>query len=261
MSTWYALLVGVAVGCCLAGEARPGEPAERTVTVSATGQATARPDTMYVRFIAEGSADAAAEALKECRKNAEEAAKAIAALNVENAAVERKMYRFGGAESAIRFGARDGAEAGAKARVAQLLEVKVRKIQGKKQEELAEVLAKVIDAAAKAGLELADALHERMTGEVGPAAVEYALEDAGALREKALKDALARAKATLESLGLKVGKLKSVDCNARELAESPALWAGTASARGPKEEKAAFSASPDEVTVTATLTVTHEISE
>jgi len=261
MGTRYALLAGVAAGLCLAAKARPAEPAERTVTVNATGLATARPDTMYVRFVSEAGADAAAEALKECRKNAEEAAKAVAALNVENAAVERKMYRFGGAESAMRLGGRDQGEAGGKARVAQLIEVRIGKIQGKKQEELAETLARVIDAATKAGVELADSLHERMTGEAGPAAVEYALEDASALREKALKDALAKAKATLEGLGLKVGRLKSVDCSAREALENPAAWMGAAPAQGPREAKAAFSSSPDEVAVTASVTVTHEIGE
>jgi uncharacterized protein YggE len=269
-----AALASVLALVCVPLAVSAGEPSTASVTVHATGQASARPDTMYVRLMAEAGADTAVEARKKCAKNAEEVAKAVGALNLPNAAVASKACRFIGSAGAGMVGMpADGIDVGeapvGASRAVQVVEIKIAGIQDKKREELAEMLAKIVDAAGKLEVRLAagasSAFEARMMGgESGPAAVEYAVADISALRDKALKEAMAQAKVTLaslEGLGVKVGKLRGVVCSGREDYEYVSPWSASRSGRSRIVGKSAFSTDPEEVVVSASLTVTHDIAE
>lgn len=261
-----ALVVSLGAEATRAGEAGSKGLPERTITVTVTGQASAKPNAMHIRLVSQATAGTASDALKQCKKKADSAVQAIKALSIKDSAVERKMYEFSHPSSGNPYVMRQPAVQTAGTKVSQAIEFKLRGIQGKKQEELAATIAKVLDAANKAGVGLAEvsAFQARVTGGGEAVGVRYALEDATPLREKALKDALNRSKvalANLEKSGVKIGKLKSIAYNSQSVLGAAGLYLALGLGEKRKEEKAAYSSSPQEVTASVPLSLAYEIKD
>lgn len=233
------------------------------LTIKVTGEAKGKPDTMYVTLAADATAGNAADAFQQCKQKADAAAKAIEDLKIPNSEVIREVYEFS-SPAGNMYGMPQSPVVPSGTRVSQTLKVKVTLSGDLAVEELAGTISRVLDVANKTGVGFTPASPARMqvTGEPTITPVTYALEDATAIRMKAVANGLARAKEIKETLitsGVKVGKLLGVKYDQTTRNRRSAFWpAGVPGSQMPSD-KSAVSSSPKEVTVYCSMSYTYKV--
>lgn len=234
------------------------------VTITATGEAKGRPDTMYVTLAAEAIAGNATDAFQQCKQKSDAAAKAIVDLKVPNSEVVREMYEFSSPAAGNPYGMAQPSAVPAGTKVSQVLKVKVALNKKVAMDKLAEIVARVLDAANKTGVGFKQRSQwpVQVTGQTTVTPVTYVLKDATALKKRAVADSLSKAseiKETLARSGVKAGKLIGVAYAQTLQGQWPAFWqAASANAQQP-DAKSAVSSSPEEITVRCSITYTYEV--
>lgn len=236
------------------------------VTITATGEAKGRPDTMYVTLAAEAIAGNAADAFQQCKQKADAAAKAIVDLKVPNSEVVREMYGFSSPDTGNPYGMLQPSAVPAGTKVSQVLKVKVALNNTVAMDKLAETVAGVLDAANKTGVgfKQMSQWQAQVSGQPTITPVTYVLEDGTALRRKAVADSLSKAneiKGTLATSGVKAGKLIGVAYSQGTQSQWPAFWQAALAESTKPDSKSAVSSSPEEITVYASMTYTYEVEQ
>lgn len=246
--------------------ATPDSGTSNNVTITVTGEAKGRPDTMYIDLASDATAGNAADAFQQCKQKADTAVAAITALAIPDSEITRKMYEFTSATAGAQYGFVQPTAAPAGTRAFQVIEVKIQLGQETEAADLASTISRVLDAANKAGVAFKQPTpwQAQFTGEATVSPVRYVLEDATDVRDKAIADSFAKAsqlKATMAESGMKMGKLVGVQYAQTAMTGSVASWATIVGASWAPSQKAASSSSPDEVTVNCTLTFTYDVEQ
>ena len=259
-----ALALGVGISPILGQTMTERDPGEH-VMITATGEAKGKPDLMILELAAEATAGNASDALSQCRSKADVACAAIAALGIQGAEVVREMYEFSSPTAGSPYGMMQPAPTPAGTKASQIIKVKVRLGDAIDSESLAKTIAQVLDAANKAGVGFrpAPAWQAQVTGRATSSPVTYVLEDATALRMKAIDDCLAKVgqiKSALARSGSKPGKLIRIAYAQNSATRMTNPW--MAAAGGATSTSAsANSNSPTEITVHATLNLRFSVQE
>ena len=246
------------------GQVSEGVTPGRNLTITVTGKAKGKPDAMYIELASEATAGNAADAFQQCKQKADAAAKAIAALKNPDSQVLRKMYEFSSPTAGNPYGVMQPTAAPAGTKVTQVIEVKVKMGDARAIDQLAATISRVFDAANKAGVGFRQASPwpVQVSGQAANAPVKYVLEDATALRKAAIADSVRMAGQVKEALAkssVTGGKLLGVRYSKLGVTDQAALWATIAAGSATTDQKSATSLSPEEVTVSCSLTFTYEV--
>ena len=131
---------------------------------------------------------------------------------------------------------------------------------------LADVISSVLDAASRNGVGFKQLSQRQalMSGQAGVNFVQYVLEDATALRRKAVADSLSKAneiKGTLAKSGVKAGKMIGVSYSR----DREGMWPEFLQAAGMETQQtegiSAVSSSPDQVIVHCFISYTYEVEQ
>ena len=235
------------------------------VTITVTGEAKGKPDLMVLELASEATAGNAGDALSQCRSKADKACEAIVALRIQGAEVIREMYEFSSPTAGTPYGMMQSASTPAGTKASQIIKVKVRLGEAINTKTLAETISRVLDAANKAGVGFRPppAWQAQVTGQAAASPVTYVLEDATALRMKAIDDCLAKVaqiKNALANSGMKPGKIVGIEYNQTDVTCMTNPWMAVA-AGATRESASATSTSPNEITVRITLNLRFSFQE
>lgn len=235
------------------------------ITITVTGEAKGTPELMVLELASEATAGSASDALSQCKAKADVAFEAIVALGIQGAEVIREMYEFSSPTAGTPFSMMQSAPTPAGTKASQVIKVKVRLGEAIKTETLAETISQVLDAANKAGVGFSRAMAWRaqVTGEATSSPVTYVLEDATALRMKAVDDCLAKVaqiKSALANSGVKAGKLVGIGYHQGNATSMTNPWMALAGC-APPELASATSTSPTEITVRTSLNLRFSVQE
>lgn len=249
-----------ALGQTLA-EKNPGEH----ITITVTGEAKGKPDLMVLELVSEATAGNASDALSQCKSKADLACEAVAALGIQNAEVIREMYEFSSPNAATPYNMMQSTPTLAGMKASQLIKFKLRLGEGSSTANLADTISQVLDAANKAGVGFRQAATWRaqVTGSATASPVHYVLEDATALRMKAIDDCLGRVaqiKSALANSGVKPGKLVGIGYHQTNMSSTANPWTAVA-AGATCDSNSAMSTSPDEITLCTSLTLRFSVQE
>ncbi len=238
----------------------PGE----NLTITVTGEAKGKPDTMYIELASEATAGNAVDAFQQCKQKADAAANAIAAMKIPNSEVLRDMYEFSSPTAGNPYAVMQPTATPSGTRVSQAIKVKVQMGDPSSMDELAETISQVFDAANKAGvgLQQASPWGAQVMGRTAVGPVKYVLEDATVLRKKAIADALQKANEMKDNLiasGLSAGRLVGMTYSQVGQTGAIALWQGATLGKDVLGEESASSTTPKEVTVRCSLVFTYKI--
>lgn len=265
----HFLIVAAVVFCAgitpVLGQASAEKNSSEYVTLMVTGEAKGKPDLMILELASEATAGNASDALAQCRSKADAASEAIAALSIQGAEVIREMYDFSSPTANTPYGMMQSAPTPAGTRASQVIKVKVKLGEASNTETLARTISRILDAANKAGVGFgqAPAWQAQVTGRASTSSVTYMLEDATALRMKAIDDCLVKAaqiKTALANSGVKAGRLVGIgyhQANVTMLANPWMAGAGGATS----DSESATSTAPNEITVRISLNVKFSIQE
>ncbi len=157
------------------------------VWVSGEGKATAAPDILFLTLGVEAQAKSVGEAQSTSREAMSRVRQAISANGIENKDIQTVSYNI---QPVYQYNQRENKQELIGYRVSDRISVKVRNIQ---------IAGKVIDAAAEAG-----------GNAIRIDSISFGIDDPAPLRnqarEKAVKDAMAKAKQMAELAGVKLGK-------------------------------------------------------
>ncbi len=259
----HSLLMAV-FGSCVSvspvlGQASAEKNCGDHVSITVTGEATGKPDLMVLELVSDATAGNASDALSQCRSKADAASQAIAALSIQGAEVIREMYEFSSPTAASPYNMMQSVPTPAGTRASQIIKVKVRLAKARDTESLAKTISKVLDAANKAGVGFrqAAAWQAQVTGQGTTSAVTYVLEDASALRLKAIDDCLdrvAQIKSALANSGVDPGELVGIGYHQTSPIGMANPWMAVAGGASSKSDSAT-STSPSEITVRTSLTL------
>jgi len=201
-----------------------------------------------------------------CKKKADAAVKAINDLKIPNSKILREMYEFSSPAAANPYGVPQPAAVPAGTRVSQVLKLKVALDKGAGMDKLAGIVSRVLDAANKAGVGFKQMSQWQMqvTGRTTVTPVTYVLEDATALRKKAVADSLSKAgaiKGALAASGVKAGKLVGVAYAQPPQGQWAVAWQTAVAGAQMRDGKSAVSSSPEEVTVYCSMSYTYEVEQ
>lgn len=248
------------------GEVGSDRACGEDLAIMVTGQAKGKPDTMYLELASEATAGNSADAFEQCKQKAEAAAKAIADLGIPDSEIVREMYEFSSPTAGAAFAAVQPTAVPAGTKVSQVIKVKVKMSRMSGMDKLADTISRVFDAANKAGVgfKQPSPWQVQVTGQSTTTPVRYVLEDATALMKDAIADSVGKAsdvKDALAKSGVQAGKLLGIRYSQIGRANPAAYWlAGAADIAGPGE-RSASSSSPEEVTVSCSLTFRYEVAQ
>lgn len=235
------------------------------LTITVTGEATGKPDTMYVTLAAEATAGNAADAFQQCKQKADAAAKAIEDLKIPNSKVVRQMSEFSSPTAGNPYGLPQPSAVPSGTKVSQILKVKVALDEQLAMDELAAIVSRVLDTANKTGVGFnrMPQWQAQVSGQTTVSPVTYVLEDATALRKRAIADSLSKAReirGTLATAGVKAGKLIGVAYDQTPQGQWPVFWATVgADPQRVDGKESAVSSSPGKVTVYCSVSYTYEV--
>lgn len=262
--TRRVFLLSVMVGVSLVAGGGRVVAACDNLTITVTGKAEGKPDTMYIMLSAEATAGNAVDALQQCKQKADAATQAINDLKIANTTVVREMYLFASPASGTPYGMSSATTVPTGTKVSQLLKVKVKLGKSFEQAQLATTVSRVLDAANKKGVgfKARSRWQAQMSGQKVVTPVTYVLEDATELNKKALANALDKAndtRETLETLGIKMGSLVKLGYVNASSAQTTVFWQAASKDKSLEADKSAVSSSPKEVTVSCSLTLAYKI--
>ena len=248
------------------GQVYAGKPHAENLTITVTGEAKGKPDTMYVTLAADATAGNAADAFQQCKQKADAAAKAIEDLKIPNSEVLREMYKFSSPAGNIMYGLAGQSAVPSGTKVSQVLKVKIALDEELGMEKLAGTVSRVLDVANKTGVGFTQVSpwQVQATGQTTVTPVTYVLEDATALRMKAVADGLSRAREIKKSLatsGVKAGRLIGVAYAQTPPRQWPVFWPTAGADTQMPDGKSAVSSSPDEITVYSSMSYTYKVEQ
>jgi uncharacterized protein YggE len=206
------------------------------ITVSATGEAKAKPTQVELNLTAAGSAELAGDAMVKYRDALRRMTSAFEALKMENLEVTEQGLSYSEANSAgqaaalAAFGGGTAPAAKPQVQISRGLQLVLKQIEQLPEQALMEKIARILDTAKDSGASQGAPANARMAmimasmgvGQSGDLGVTFVVEDADAVRQRAYEDAFAQARARAQRLaslaGVKLGPVLSVE----EDAPSPA---------------------------------------
>ena len=233
------------------------------LSITVMGKSTGQPDTMKITLSSSGTAGTASDALQQCAQKTDSAVKAVQELGIDNMDVEVSMCQFSSPVAAASFMMQQVPSAPSGTTATQSIIVKVANIRTKDKGELAAIVARVLDAANKAGVGLSQTNMQAAMQGMSNNPVAYTLADASELRAAALKDAMekmASRKELFEKSGMKIGRLLSVN-DSTVVASGMNVWQQYLDANNASREDGSVSSTdPEKVTVTQKLTMVYKIA-
>ena len=197
---------------------------EAGVTVAATGETTVRPNRLEIEIKAAASAELTGDAVVKYRDALKRAKDAFDKLKIDKLEmIDRGMNvaNSSAGGNANNFAAMNGNQPAAKPEVSisKTLRLEVTGIDKMSEEELAQLVAKLLDTAKDAGVvagpDSNSAMMMRMGVSVPNTVVTYVADDAAAVRTKAGEDAFRQAKERAQRLadlaGARLGPVLSME--------------------------------------------------
>jgi uncharacterized protein YggE len=199
------------------------------ITVSATGEAKARPTQVELTLTAAGSAELAGDAIVKYRDALRRMTEAFDALKMQNLQVTEQGLSYSEANSAGQaaamavFGGGTAPAAKPQVQISRGLHLLLKQIDKLPEQELMESIAKILDTAKDSGAAQGSPANARMAmvmasmgvNQSGGTSVTFVVEDGDAVRERAYQDAFAQARSRAERLatlaGVKLGPVLSVE--------------------------------------------------
>lgn len=233
------------------------------LSITVMGKATGQPDTMKITLSSSGTAGTASDALQQCTQKTDSAVKAVQELGIDNVNVEVSMCQFSSPIAAASYMMQQVPSTPSGTMATQAIIVKVANIRSKNKEELAGIVARVLDAANKVGVGISQPNMQAAMQGLANNPVEYMIADASELRASALEDAMqkmASRKELFKKSGMKIGRLLSTN-DSLIAASSMNVWQQFVDANNAsRDEGSASSTDPEKVTVTQRLTMIYEIT-
>ena len=264
--TSVALMYLVAAPLAVAADEQSASLIDNVLTISVTGEAIGKPDTMHVKFIAKSTAERAADALKQCKSKSDAATMAINQLKIKSLVIQRDMFHFSIPGADNPYQALQTTTPPTGTTVSQTINITISSIGKISNDKIAATVASLFDAAKSAGVSQAQpsSLQAQITGQDAPKAVHFSLTDATAVKGEAIRDALEKAKSIknkFQESGLNVGELVAVKFNQQDMVASSNIWGQILSQQQNKKSARATSESPDGVTLDRSLTVSYDINK
>jgi uncharacterized protein len=214
-----------ALTVCLMGIAIVARADESGITVTATGEATVKPNRLEIEIKSGASAELTGDAVVKYRDNLRRAKEAFDKLKIENLQVEDRGMNVantaaGGNNAVLNIGGAAPAAAKPEVNISKSLRLAVNGVDKLSEEQLINLVAKLLDTAKDAGVtpggDTNSSLMMRMNGMAGPTTmVKFIADDAAAARKKAtenaFKQAHEKAQQMAEMAGTKLGPVVSME--------------------------------------------------